>query len=587
MSYLKTLSQNRKAGNEELMFRLMRAFAILMTVVYLVPYVMIGSNAHWMIWDNLDSSFVTYKVLLESGALFSPNSTIIEQFLGGVPRGTLPSEFSAFVWLYYLLGPEAAYIVNRIIQTIVGFMGMYLLLKQHVLKEGGNKSIPTGVALCYALLPFWPFGGLSVAGMPVALYALLNIRAADYRWYNWLVLFLYPFYSGLVFSGFFLLFSVSIIWVFDIIRKRKWAPLFFALLLISMVYVLTNYRLFLDFVFSPDYVSHRVEFDIGARSESVQGLGLSLLRALGVFMYGYSHAHSLHLPVIFVVAAIASYILLTQSGRMPVVFFSIGLFIVLTSLFFGLSGWLPVYNAQNVIKAFIPMNLTRFYLLHPMLWMVLFAMSLSVIVRQSPGLRWIVLGFVVCQTAVNVSFHEFLKNRNTPSASGFFAVEQFEDVARAIGKPKNSYRVASLGMHPSISLFNGFYTIDGYWPNYPLNYKHKFREVIAGELEKNSLFRRYFDKWGSRVYIFSDELYVLHRDKPKRPYHPYVLNYKNNSFLLKKLALNAEAFNQLGAQYLISAVMVDESQNPYLQFMEKFEHENSAWDIYLYKVNSI
>ena len=80
----------------------------------------------------------------------------------------MASEFDAFFWLYILFGPKGAYIFNRILMTIVGFIGMHQLLRRHIIKEEGDEIVRLGVSLSFALLPFWPFGGLSVAGMPLA-----------------------------------------------------------------------------------------------------------------------------------------------------------------------------------------------------------------------------------------------------------------------------------------------------------------------------------------------------------------------------------------------------------------------------------
>lgn len=55
---------------------------------------------------------------------------------------------------------------------------------------------------------------------------------------------------------------------------------------------------------------------------------------------------------------------------------------------------------------------------------------------------------------------------------------------------------------------HGFYTVDGYSNNYPLEYKHRFREVIAAELEKNEEVRVYFDLWETGV-IYSTVLPVI------------------------------------------------------------------------------
>ena len=93
-----------------------------------------------------------------------------------------------------------------------------------------------------------------------------------------------------------------------------------------------------------------------------------------------------------------------------------------------------------------------------------------------------------------------------PSFKQFYATAQFQEIEQYIGKPQSSYRVASIGIHPSIAQYNGFYTLDTYNNFYPLAYKHQFRKIIASELDKNPTLKKYFDTWGGRCYIFVSEL---------------------------------------------------------------------------------
>lgn len=136
------------------------------------------------------------------------------------------------------------------------------------------------------------------------------------------------------------------------------------------------------------------------------------------------------------------------------------------------------------------------------------------------------------------------------------------------------YRVVSLGIHPSIAQYNGFYTLDGYFVDYPLAYKYQFRSIIEDELRKDSELQEYFDGWGSRAYIFTEQ---LGRDFIQRA---------GNQTVLSDLDLNLEAFNALGGAYILSAVRIDEVSNPQYQLLNTFEHPDSAWDIYLYAPTS-
>ena len=91
-------------------------------------------------------------------------------------------------------------------------------------------------------------------------------------------------------------------------------------------------------------------------------------------------------------------------------------------------------------------------------------------------------------------------------------------------------RVISVGIDPMIALMNDIKVIDGYHAIYPKNYKIKFRKIIAKELVKNELYRKYYDDWGSRVYAF--------------------YNDKEN------LLIDFSAAKNIGATYVISAFSI-------------------------------
>ena len=52
---------------------------------------------------------------------------------------------------------------------------MYLLVG-YLLKTKDNKGLISAlVALAFSIIPFWPSGGLTVAGQPLLLYSFLNL----------------------------------------------------------------------------------------------------------------------------------------------------------------------------------------------------------------------------------------------------------------------------------------------------------------------------------------------------------------------------------------------------------------------------
>ena len=131
-----------------------------------------------------------------------------------------------------------------------------------------------------------------------------------------------------------------------------------------------------------------------------------------------------------------------------------------------------------------------------MLWMLVFALS----VKELKRVRW-GLAFAWCLIAIQafviLEFNtEYKHTANIlignekhvyePSFDRFFAQDLFTDIDKYIGRPKESYRVVSIGMYAGIAEFNGFYTLDGYLNNYSLEYKRQFRKIIWKELDKSA-----------------------------------------------------------------------------------------------------
>jgi hypothetical protein len=159
-----------------------------------------------------------------------------------------------------------------------------------------------------------------------------------------------------------------------------------------------------------------------------------------------------------------------------------------------------------------------------------------------------------------------------PSVKQFYATTQFKEIEQYIGKPKNSYRVASIGIHPAIAQYNGFYTLDTYNNFYPLSYKHEFRKIIAKELKKSPILEKYFDDWGGRCYIFVAELGKKYDFK------------KNSKVKIHHLQMNTSVFKQMGGQYILSAVPIINAEENGLELKKTFDQKDSAWRIYLYQV---
>ncbi|MCC3649130.1 hypothetical protein JGK52_21035 [Cytobacillus oceanisediminis] len=537
--------------------------------LFVSPLYILGENAHIRVHDNLDSNLAWYKVLAESGQLTGPIDAVIAQIMNGnLSRNAFGSEWTIIVWLYALFPTMIAYALSQTITRVFAFIGMYLLLKKHFLIGEKWAPVTIGTALAFAFTPFWPSGMLSTLGMPLALWAFLNIRQGERSWRNVLVLTLLPLYASIVLGFFFFLSAMGVFWLRDLIRKRTWNwPFLLSIIYMTGIFFIVEYRLVYSFLFD-DEPNSRDEY-FHARLTFWHCVRLAFKN----FAIGHHHAATIHTLIILPIMLVALFMVLRKKDWKKEKVF-MGLFFLNFALsvwyaFWFYRGWLPLTERFHVLDTF---NFARYHFLRPLVVYVLFALSLKIVWSYGGLWRRLVPVFVLAQVFATSFFNEEILFQNKPSFKQFYAQEQFSAIKDYIGLPQEGYRVASIGLHPAIAQYNGFYSLDSYNNFYPLTYKYQFRKIIEKELEKNKTIRTYYDEWGGRCYIFTDELgkhYMFKKRTKKR---------------LKNLELNTDAFKAMGGSYLFSSVPIDNAEDNQLRLEKVFESKSSVWKIYLYKV---
>lgn len=543
---------------------------LLLIVIFVSPYFILGENAHLRVHDNLDSNLAWYRILAESNQMLGPVDATIPQIINGnLQRGAFGTEFSGIVWLYHFFPPMIAYGLSQFITRVFAFLGMYLLLKNHFLPRNQWAWIRIGVSLAFALTPFWPSGMLSTLGMPLALWALLNIRAGEKSWLNWLTLTILPLYASIVLGFFFFISAMGIFWLVDGLRGKGWNLRFlWALVYFTMIFMVVEYRLVYSFLFM-DEPNSRDEY-FHARLSFLHALRLSLKN----YVLGHTHVMSVHGLVILPVTLFAlNIVIITKQWKQERVFVFLHILNAVLSIWYAFwfyKGWVPLTERFHFLNTF---NFARYHFLRPMIIYVLFAISLKILWEYRTRWKQAGLFFLVAQLVIVAFFNEEIVYKKKPSFQQFFAEKQFKEIETYIGIPQENYRVASIGLHPAIAQYNGFYTLDTYNNFYPLSYKYQFREIIAKELEKDKKLRVYFDEWGGRCYIFLDELgkhYMFKKTSKKE---------------IKKMELNTKAFYEMGGRYMISSLPIKNAANNDLVLEKTFDSPESAWRIYLYRVS--
>ena len=331
--------------------------------------------------------------------------------------------------------------------------------------------------------------------------------------------------------------------------------------------MIVEYRLVYSFIFDDDPNSRDEYFHTT----------LSLARVIRLtfknYVFGHTHVMTVHafiiLPVLFIALLIIWKKGWWKQEKLFVYLFILNFLLSLWYAFWFFKGWEPLTEKFHFMNTF---NFARFHFLRPLVIYASFALALKVMWQFHHWWKPIVTLCLIAQLVVLVPFNEEIAHHQKPSVKEFYDVELFSEIKEYIGLPQEEYRVASIGLHPAIAQYNGFYTLDSYNNFYPLTYKYQFRKIIEKELAKNKKIRTYFDEWGGRCYLFTDELgkhYMFKKSSKKK---------------LKTIQLQTDVFKEMGGRYIFSAVpIINEDENK-LRLEKEFTTKKSVWKIYLYRV---
>ncbi|SRR5581483_4027629 len=528
-----------------------------------------GADSCLLIDDNLDGPAAQYRVMRISGTVFAGLHAVVPNFMNGVPRNSLPGELQFSTLLFAALGMLPAFFIQSLLQRLTAFAGMFLLLRLHIVR-GALRIAEFGPAACFALLPFFPCPSfcLAVAGQPLLVSSYLSLRSGDTRLRHWLVIALFPFFSWFAFAGFIVAATLGVLLVVDVFCARALLRRDAAVLLLFLAAtVVAEYRLFYQHLFARDYVSHRSEFQtpLVTTRDAVRG-------TVDLLLFGQTDARALPLAAGPIVLAAAILGLRKRTGQwwVTAAAVAVGPWIALA---FGFAHHPSVVHfVATRIPPLRQFQWDRVYFVYPALMYAAFGGAIVILWRELARPRFIVTFALVIQALFLVmnDWTVVEQRRTGITFRRFYAERLFARVRDSIGRPQREYRVVSLGIHPVVAQFNGFYTLDGYCVDYPLSYKHRFREVIAAELARSEIARQQFDSWGSQCYLHAAEVPGTQCVTSTPPIHD--------------LRLNTAALKRMGGDYLFSAVRIDNAAREGLSLKGVFQDAQSAWTIYVYSI---
>lgn len=569
---------------EKLDTRHLEWFGIVLIMVLMAPILYLGEGCVFDFHDQLDETILSYVF-----AARYPHAAIYEQMMSGVPAEGLKPSAVLFVLLYRIFPVLTAFKIQYFIVLSCAFYGMYGCVK----KLTDSSIVAFLCATAFAMLPSRPVYGLSVVGVPLCIFCMIKLKEcfASKKRFPALIaptlgILFFGFTSNLVLVGYALIIVFGIILIASLFMKRNnIGALAYTIALLGSVYTITNLDLIRQLFLGNSYVSHREE----AVSYGV-GFWESVLQMLK--QGGSMHTISYHLFT-FIPLIIACIILLFQwkkndeNKRYGKWMAAILIFMLADILQYSIFRSEAVVELKNgmsgMLKSF---QFERFCWLMPAAWYILFGVSLAVIWKnigkKSHIWATVIVTVLFLPTILYIArssiFYQNVNQIRKGNDSGnmswenIYSEDVMSEIEDHIGRDMSEYRVACLGMCPVVPLMHGFYTIDGYSNNYPIEYKHEFGEIIKEDIELNYQIDAYFNHWGSRAYLFHSN------------WGTYYLLSKKANVQVENLHFNFEKMREMGCEYLFSAAEITDAEKYDLTFEGSFESESSWWRVWVYKL---
>jgi hypothetical protein len=498
----------------------------------------------------------------------------------------MASDLNIIMFLFRILNPFQAYLLNSILIHTIAFIGMYLFINRYLLFDQdpppNSNVLCLAVSFAFAILPFYTMHGLSVAGIPLLLFAFLNIAHKEGKLLDYLIIIFFPFYSSLFIGGTFLIIGLFLTFLFFLIVNNRfiWQALL-AWLLFSALFLIVEHDFLQISLFGGDFISHRTEWNLEYLGAPIRDV---FIQVASMFIRGQYHAPSFQLTILL--TSLLAVVIGRAAPLKKLILVILALQLII-AIIYGLYMWDKLIPLKTLLGIFSSFNWSRTHMLSPFVWYCVFFLSLIALSKQQ-GLGGLVkhvliISVLIVQITVNIIhnpeygsyIYQYVRLSNVTSEKityrQFFSENLFAKISQTIGVPKEDYRVVSIGIHPSIAQYNGFYTLDGYQNFYPLAYKQQFRKLIARELEKNKTWQEYFDYWGSRCYLFSSEI-------------PDLLSTKDKGRVINHLEIDTQVFQEMGGQYIFSAAEIMNSAAENLTTIGLFEDKDSVWRIYVYGI---
>ncbi len=551
------------------------AIVFVLFLIYVLPYLIKGGDVWINQFDNLDQ--ISYLGIFDGGfhGKFFPTDDMPENYLPGMEPIFRVSILSVQK-LFWQFGFLPGYIINEMVYRILGFIGFFLLLRRFFMRDV-PRILPALLAIAYIYLPFWPQGGLSIAGLPLLAWAFLSIWNKEHLIISYLCVVLYTLYSGFFLTGIFILMILGFIMIALAIARKPFWRLIPPMLIMLTIYCVVYYSFFV-ILFFEKIPSNRSEILLASKN-----LGTVMTDFfLSFFVQSQQHAHSFHQYLFLPIIVIGSYVMLRKKDapnrRLVIILES---FIFFCAVIFAIYRYEPINNLYMRMK--FGFDYSRFYFLTPPVWYLLVGIVLSYAIQRS---KWkkpvmiLVTTVLLIQIGINYSFSSLKAWRQKPTFNEVMSTDQFDRIGQFLedNEPefdKTTTRIGCFCFAPSVANFNGYRTLGAYCPSYPLHLKNDFVEILQGEMRQNKVLEIYMKKWGSQLYLFDDRVFIHMLDQ----------NWLRKTLPSTTCELNLKKLREMGVDYLFSALPIRNADRIGLTPIAR--DKGDYYHIYVYRLPEI
>ena len=244
---------------------------------------------------------------------------------------------------------------------------MYLLVGYLLKAKDKKRLISAAVALAFSLIPFWPSGGLTVAGQPLLLFSFLNLINKRNLILSWIIIFFFPFFSSLFLGNVFFMSIGFLVFIMLTIKTKKFYPnVILACLIFTISSILIEHRIF-EVFFIEKNVLQRTISEVPNELNFRGLIGVSTMQSLK----GQYHFFGRVWPFIPLILFFNFFILKSKKVKKHLM--------LLIGLIAGMSILSTIRDLDIVIKylPFFQSFNPRFISLNVIIWYIILTLSLS------------------------------------------------------------------------------------------------------------------------------------------------------------------------------------------------------------------